>query len=150
MFFTAIALNYAKAYKVKNRVIDYLEDNEIVTISKMSAEDSKKMEEFFEIGILGDLNYRVPKEQMKCKEEYPEVYCDNGIKITQIDANAAKSDNLGTYYRVETYFTWNLGFLTKLLALGNNASIVSFFGSTDQPPHSVFSIENQVELSHSK
>ena len=120
MFFTAIALNYAKAYKVKNRVIDYLEDNEIGTIRDMNAEEEKQMEDFFEMVILDDLNYRVTEAQMKCDGEYQEVYCSHGIKIDQIDPKNIRSDNMGTYYHVETYFTWNLGFLTKLLALGSN------------------------------
>ena len=34
--FTALALNYAKAFKVKNAIIDYLEDKEIGSIKNMS------------------------------------------------------------------------------------------------------------------
>ena len=120
MFFTAIALNYAKAFKVKNRVIDYLEDYEIISISNMNAAQYEQMEEFFEINILGELNYRIPREQMKCNSSPNEVYCDNGIKIVQIDASDTKSDNLGVYYKVTTEFSWNLGFLQKLTALGSS------------------------------
>ena len=36
--FTALALNYAKAFKVKNAIIDYLEDKEIGSIKNMSAD----------------------------------------------------------------------------------------------------------------
>ena len=131
IFFTAIALNYAKAFKVKNRVIDYLEDNEIVDLYNMNAAQKDKLENFFEIGILGELNYRVPQEDMECTDDYNLVaYCKDGIKIYQInsgkidpeknDSVNTKNRKFGTYYRVETYFTWNLGFLTKLLALGKN------------------------------
>ena len=122
MFFTAIALNYAKAFKVKNRVIDYLEDNEIVSISNMNAAQYEQMEEFFEINILGDLQYRVPRTQMNCNSSQNVVYCDNGIKIIQIDASDTKSDNLGVYYKVSTEFTWNLGFLKSLTTLGDNSN----------------------------
>ena len=117
MFFTAIALNYAKAFKVKNKVIDYLEDNEIVTISKMNAKEFQNMSDYFENEILGTLNYRLPKSEMNCTGV--EAYCDNGIRITQIDAKNTKSDNLGVYYRVETYFTWSIPFLKQLMALSS-------------------------------
>ena len=120
MFFTAIALNYAKAFKVKNKVIDYLEDYEIITIKDMNAKDFEKMSDYFETEILGTLNYRLPKNEMRCNNLDSEVYCDNGIRITQIDARSTKSDNLGTYYRVETYFTWSIPFLRQLMALSNN------------------------------
>ena len=120
MFFTAIALNYAKAFKVKNKVIDYLEDNEVITISNMNAKQFQNMSDYFENEILGTLNYRLPRDEMSCNNTSSEVYCDNGIKITQIDAKSTKSDNLGTYYRVETYFTWSIPFLKQLMALSNN------------------------------
>lgn len=120
MFFTAIALNYAKAFKVKNRVIDYLEDNEIVTISKMNAKEFQNMSDYFENEILGTLNYRLPKSEMNCENTPEEVYCDNGIRIIQMDVNNTRSDNFGAYYKVETYFTWNLGFLRTLMELSNN------------------------------
>ena len=41
--FTAVALNYAKAFKVKNAVIDFLEEWEITDLNNIPAE---KMEEF--------------------------------------------------------------------------------------------------------
>ena len=117
MFFTAIALNYAKAFKVKNRVIDYLEDYEIISISEMTAYEYETMEDFFEVNILGDLQYRVPTERMKCEGM---TYCANGIKIVQVDARDTKSDNLGVYYKVSTEFTWDIGFLKKIVELGRN------------------------------
>ena len=118
MFFTAVALNYAKAFKVKNKVIDYLQDNEISTVEKMNAAEFKKMSDYFEKEILGTLNYRLPKEEMNCSNEA--VYCDNGISIYQIDASVKESNKLGVYYRVETYFTWSIPFLKKLMALSSN------------------------------
>ena len=46
--FIAIAVNYAKAFKVKNKVIDYLESNEIVDLDKMNGVQETALEEFFE------------------------------------------------------------------------------------------------------
>ena len=120
--FTAIALNYARAFKVKNRVIDYLEDNEIISLKDMNAKDFKTMSDHFENEILGELNYRVPQNKMNCKSGTSVVYCENGIKISQIDARSSRSDNLGVYYRVETFYTWSIPFLKKLTELSEDSS----------------------------
>ena len=122
MFFTAIALNYAKAFKVKNKVIDYLEDNEVIDVANQSAAADEAMTAYFEKELLGNLNYRVSTNSMDCTTQGYDAYvhlayCQDGIKITQIDVGKTKSDGMGVYYRVETYFTWNIPFLRQLLAL---------------------------------
>ena len=125
MFFTAIALNYAKAFKVKNKVIDYLEDNEIMDVNGMYAKDYEAMGQYFEKELLGNLNYRVDTSMMDCKDDNDSAYiklayCQDGIKITQINSGNTKSDGVGVYYRVETYFTWSIPFLRQLMALSSN------------------------------
>ena len=127
MIFTAMALNYAKAFKVKNKVIEYLETNEVATIKNMDAESFSNMSNYFEKEILGKLNYHIDKSQMNCNDT---VYCDNGIAIYQIEPNTLERNKLGAYYRVETYFAWNLGFLKNLTALsGNNSNGSIAFGT---------------------
>ena len=122
MVFTAIALNYAKAFKVKNKVISYLEDNEIIDLRSMNAKQYETMESYFEYDVLGGLNYRVSDDEMTCDKSNPRlVYCENGIKIFQYTANYEQKNKLGTYYRVETQFTWNARFLRKLLEASNNS-----------------------------
>ena len=44
--FTAMALNYAKAFKVKNMIINYLEDNEIVDLNNLTAAEEEAMQKF--------------------------------------------------------------------------------------------------------
>ena len=108
--FISIALNYARAFKVKNRVISYLEDNEISDIETMTAFDENKMREFFDTEIVGNLNYvysitcgsSVPGTKVKCFDNY-------GIKIEQMNPTSANS--LGVYYKVTTYVGYNIGFL---------------------------------------
>jgi len=126
MFFTAMALNYAKAFKVKNKVIEYLETNEVATIKNMDASKFSEMSDYFEKEILGQLNYRIDKSAMNCQDT---VYCDNGIAIYQIEPNTKERNKLGSYYRVETYFAWNLGFLRRLTELSSAGSSESTFGS---------------------
>lgn len=112
--FTAIALNYAKAFKVKNKIIEYLENNEVTNIGNMPAEEYDKMNDYFENDILGTMNYRV---EANCPQNY--VYCKNGIVIVE----SGKSVNTeGIYYKVTTFFGWSIPFINKLLALNNTGS----------------------------
>ena len=130
MFFTAIALNYAKAFKVKNKVIDYLEDNEIYNVGQLNVEEADAMSEYLEKELLGKLNYHAETSVMDCQDVSKDacsepngigvVYCQNGIKITQYCPSSVNRNKLGTYYRVDTYFTWSLPFLKQLMALSNS------------------------------
>jgi len=109
--FTAIALNYAKAFKVKNQVIEYLESNEITNIGSMPASAYDAMNEYFEKEILGKMNYRAEGD---C-EPYS-LYCQNGIVI---EKGGEAENTQGVYYKVSTYFGWSIPFINKLLALDN-------------------------------
>lgn len=112
--FTAIALNYAKAFKVKNEVIEYLESEEITNIGSMPASQFDKMNEYFEKDILGKMNYR---HEPTCEPKY--LYCKNGIVIEE----GGKAQNTeGVYYKVSTYFGWSIPFINKLLALDNKSN----------------------------
>ena len=119
MFFTAIALNYAKAFKVKNKIIDYLEDNEVIDVGGANANVMDKMEKYISHEVVDGLRYRITN--MKCEHQLPEVYCDNGIIIYQYDAKADRSDSIGVYYKVKTFFAWDIGFLSILAKLGSDA-----------------------------
>lgn len=111
--FTAMALNYAKAFKVKNKVVEYLENNEVVDMEHMSAADLNAMEADFEREILGNMNYRITRSSMNCTGT---VYCENGIAIRQINPPEDRRNKIGVYYKVETYVGWNIPFINKLLA----------------------------------
>ena len=109
--FTAVALNYAKAFKVKDKVIEYIENNEIVDFTNAVLSD--EMENYFETEILGNMNYRAT---IDCTGENI-VYCENGIKITK----AGEAENSqGVYYKVTTTVGWSIPFINKLLALNGN------------------------------
>ena len=119
VFFTAIALNYAKAFKVKNQVIEYLENNEISSIKDMPASEFDKMQDYFDTEILGNMNYQVDVScpRMSANDDY---YCGNGLLI--IKRESTNANKLGDYYTVTTYFKWNIGFFRVLLDFGNNSS----------------------------
>jgi hypothetical protein len=113
--FIAVALNYAKAFKVKNKVVEYLETNEIQSIKTMTAVDFTEMEEYFEKDILGKMNYRVNKS---CPKEYE--YCQNGILIVKVHPTESQTNKLGDYYKVSTYFGWSIPFINAILAINGS------------------------------
>ena len=114
---TAIALNYAKAFKVKNKVIEYIEANEITDITKMSATSFNEMKEYFESEILGEMNY---KANINCtsSDGYGKVeYCSDGVKIEKFNPTESQRNKLGVYYRVSAAVGWTIPFINKLLNL---------------------------------
>ena len=124
--FTAIALNYAKAFKAKNLIISYIEDNEISGLEDMNVEADMAMREYFEKEIVGNLNYVYP---VSCKttSNNEKCYSDIGIVIKQIEPTPAYRNKLGTYYQVTTYFGFQLPFFDRILALSgrnNDENIV--------------------------
>ncbi len=113
--FTAIALNYAKAFKVKNKVITYIEENEITDIRNMSAEAYNNMNTYFQEELVEGMNY---KYGIKCpNDKYLYDYCDNGILIIPSDSTGKNKE--GTYYTVTTTFGWEIPFLNVLLRLNS-------------------------------
>ena len=123
--FTAVALNYAKAFKVKNKIIEYLESSEISSLEEMYVDQSNEIENFIENEILGNMNYNVNHLNI-CRDVVTEylgdtiaICHDSGIVVEEI----SKATNTeGVYYRVSTYVGWSIPFLNGLLSLnGNNA-----------------------------
>lgn len=109
--FTALALNYAKAFKVKNKIIEYIEINEAVNISNMTAAELMDMQSFFDNEIHGNMNYYAT---LNCSGS--EIYCQNGIKIEE---KGSATNTAGKYYRVTTAFGWNINFFNVISALDN-------------------------------
>lgn len=116
--FTALALNYAKAFKAKNAVIEYLEEHEISSIkdNDLSAAARQEMDDYFQTKIAGELNYIYPDG---CINSDDKTLCirDMGIKIEQIEPNITQKNKLGVYYRVTTYFGYDISFLNVLRRL---------------------------------
>ena len=109
--FTALALNYAKAFKVKNKIIEYIETNETVDFSNMTAAELMNMQSFFDNEIHGNMNYFAT---LNCSGS--EIYCQNGIKIEE---KGSATNTAGKYYRVTTAFGWNINFFNVISALDN-------------------------------
>lgn len=115
---TSVALNYAKAFKVKDLVIKYLEDNEVTDFKKMIAEDREKLENYFETELVGNMGYFHRFDSEDCNEA-EDIYCISGVKIQQFE-KPTMANKLGVYYRVTTYFQFDIGFLRLLKAADNS------------------------------
>lgn len=114
---TAISVNYAKAFKVKDKVVDYIESTEIADVSDMSAEELNEMEDFFNTEIVGKLNYMFDNSSVCSGKNY--IYCKNGILIQEMGKG---TNTEGVYYRVSTYFGWHLPFIDNFYKIGNRST----------------------------
>ena len=114
--FAAVSLNYAKAFRVKNSVISFVEENEIIDLRNINNID--KLEKILE-------NAKYHKEcnngngTIRSIEGNNIGYCYNGIVILkQKEEKLAGTNSTVINYQILTYADWNLGVLTKILALG--------------------------------
>lgn len=118
--FTAVALNYAKAFKAKNLIVSYLEEHEISDLSKMSAEAQNEMRAYFEKELVGGLNYVYP---ISCSNVNSRSMCygDLGVVIEQytpqLDSPNRDANKLGDYFKVYTYFGFQLPFFDRLFVV---------------------------------
>lgn len=121
--FTAVALNYAKAFKVKNAVIDFLEEWEITDLNNIPAEKMEEFRNFIDTEIVGKNNYNISGSNLchgiiekNDAGKRIRICEDEGILIEKFQDERTK----GVYYTVSTYLGWNIGFLSKLSALNGN------------------------------
>lgn len=110
--FIGIAINYGKSFRIKNFVIDYLEENEIGNLSNASV--MTKMET--------DINAMLKKygyENSTICGSYvnsSELKCIDGVVI-QLNGDIDKNGVKHVYYTVNTFIGYDLGFLSSLLSL---------------------------------
>ena len=119
--FSAISLNYAKAFRLKNSIIDFVEENEIAKLGDIDG----KIDELN--SILNKSNYYKPERCpnsnngiiQSSEETKNTAYCYNGIYIYEISRKNVEGTNKQIIqYGIITYADWNLGALNKILALG--------------------------------
>lgn len=119
--FSAVSLNYAKAFRLKNSVIDFVEQNEIINLGDID----EKADELN--AILNNANYYKPERCPNGKNGTINnvegnrivAYCYNGIYIYEISRqNVKDGKNQIIQYGIITYADWDLGALNKILVLG--------------------------------
>ena len=122
--FTAVALNYAKAFKVKNAVISYMENSEITSLDQMTVKMEDDFKKFLDEEIVGNYNYQMNRQNFcagypkKTEDGRTVAICNNvGIIIEE----SSKAENTeGHYYTVNTYLGWDIGFFRMLSSLNGD------------------------------
>lgn len=118
--FTAISLNYAKAFRIKNKVIDFVEQNQILDLDSFFATGNGQNIANLN-NIMESANYNVA-----CKNGNGSIntealegkkYCYHGVVIEQTG-----EDKNAIYYDVSTYADWNLGIFNLLFKMGQSGS----------------------------
>lgn len=114
VIFTALALNYAKAFRIKNSIIDLIEQTEIKDLNEFSEGNAEKVKKLNKILI--NANYfkecKNGNGLLNRKPGEPQAYCHNGVIIEQSSKNSKY-----IIYNVYTYADWNLGPLSMILNL---------------------------------
>lgn len=123
--FAAISLNYAKAFKIKNSVISYIEENDIQDFcNENKLKDLGNILDKYHSSVECDSSkYKgsasCPLELKREDELLPRRYCYHGVIIeehTDTTTNVNKSVEV-INYKVSTFASWNLNFMNRILML---------------------------------
>lgn len=115
--FLGIAINYGKAFRVKNSVIDYLEEHEINSLEQSNMYDKLNSDLS---SILNNFGYK-NNDYCSTNDDTPTRKCINGVVI-ELNGNIDKNGVKHVYYTVNTYYGFSLGFLNSLLSLTRESS----------------------------
>ena len=121
--FGAISLNYAKAFRIKNKVIDLIEQQQIKNVTDILTSTKNYTKSLDK--IIDNANYAINcdstgSDRVTIKNDEGSIIgiCYRGISITN---NNEHNDSDNIYYNVITYGGWNLNFLNMILALGGES-----------------------------
>ena len=126
--FGAISLNYAKAFRIKNKVIDLLEQQQIIRVTDILTSSKNYTDKLDQ--IIDNADYRINcddsgEKQVTYKNSEDKVVaiCYRGITIINKSTkeNEEHEDSDSVYFEVVTYGGWNLGFLNMILDLGGRS-----------------------------
>lgn len=108
--FIAISLNYSRAFRIKNYVIDMIEERELSDLSDPDFRDTVKDT---------TMSFGYANESV-CEHVSDDVNttCINGIIVKRINSSLLHGTN-HYYYAVNVPVIYNFGFLTSLLSLTN-------------------------------
>lgn len=107
--FAAISLNYAKAFRIKNKVISYIEENDITSLDDINCDTLGK--------IITKNQYnktcKMGNGLISDEENNSIGYCCNGVIIS-----LKERTNTEYIYNINTYADWNIGALNMILTFG--------------------------------
>ena len=116
--FTAVSLNYAKAFRIKNSVIDVIEQSQITSVKSLNSGSGSVLRKIDK--VLDKANYNKECKngngQLNREKGTGQAYCYRGVVIEE-------KENTTRYvtYNVYTYADWNIGALNIVFKLGNKA-----------------------------
>lgn len=116
--FTAVSLNYAKAFRVKNSIISFIEENEVIDLNRLSDQELQTKLD----AILQNAKYikTCNNGDNPIKDGSKTTgYCYKGILIQEQNRETIEGTNSKKItYQITTFADWNVGMLNKILALG--------------------------------
>lgn len=116
--FTAISLNYAKAFRIKNKIIDIIEQEEIMDLDAAFASGRGTVPNKIK-KVVDDAQYKTQCAHDGALQREPltgRAYCYSGIIIEESD----RIDRT-IVYNVRTYVGWDLGIISSILSLGGQS-----------------------------
>ena len=117
--FTAISLNYAKAFRIKNKVIDVLEQEQVADLAKLySSTNSNGLNKINAILATANYNKTCSQEGIISSDGEPKVLCYRGIIIEELSTSSTL-----VKYNVKTYAGWDISSLNLIVRLSNDNSI---------------------------
>ncbi len=117
--FLGLAINYGKSFKLKNNIIDYLEENQISSLDVMTAVEQDDLETAIDEAT-SDMNYNSSGICDKITDTATRK-CHKGVVIEQV-SSVSKHGVTYVQYKVTTYINYSFGFLNSLLSLGGTSS----------------------------
>lgn len=117
--FTAVSYKYAKSFRIKNSVIDFVEQNQIIDIETFfSSANGEKLQKLNSVLAKADYNIVCKDDNGTLRNEEGKVtgYCYNGVVIEKNETKTATTSDT-IYYNIYTYVDWNLGPLNTILVL---------------------------------
>lgn len=109
--FVAVAFNYARAFRVKNKVIDIIEQNE-----GMSDADFNNLSGTYNLGVAGQINEYLNNVSYNVNltnsiQEGRGVCYDRGYCIQKINAISDIDGIAASYYKVTTFVRLEIPFM---------------------------------------
>ena len=117
--FTAISLNYAKAFRIKNSIIDFVEQEELFSLDDVfKAADGRRISKLNAILDKASYNKECVNGNGPLVREAGEgaAYCYRGVVFEQ-----SEMIDRTIVYKVYTYAAWDLKTLNLILALGGQS-----------------------------
>ena len=123
--FGALSLNYAKAFKIKNKVISYIEENNIQNFCNEEELSNlgRMLDQYHSIVECDSSKYNTSTPcAYDIKSDITTTYCYHGVRIEELENLNNETKNISiTNYKVSTFASWNLNFMNKILMLSGRS-----------------------------